>query len=809
SKAQGILPSAKSIGERLDDFGRTIFRPLLSDDKSKSSKDKLPKDAPSSWGGNTKSDLIDIAEGNSGARSGSILNIKSADSRQQRSKRDRNFTQDLDETHRTNNNAYSSGSKAVRVRMERRNNYADQTYNEEGENYGDGSFTPSEPAEQPIVITPKKNAVMAESEAEEDNFSSLPLHKRFLQYHRSAFGNTAISDKKTSSKKAGNSVAGRSLSDSSYVSEKSIVPEESDLSQTSPTASPEAIDSDSSIPEKPIVANKNKRPTPAKRPHLAKRPVPIAVAERVQPTTQNEEYAPNTEKEIVAAHEPAPKIIAEKDFSYIAKASRNPRSSEDGVLFTHKAPILTVQTQGPRKIIVGKESSYEVKIINAGNVAAEDVIVLVDLPEWAEVVGAQADSGTTGVVSQAKTHAPFQWKAGHVEAKSQKKMVLHILPRLSKPFELALRWQCRPLASETKIEVQEPKLEMQLEGPHEVYYGRKETFRLKIRNIGNGNAEGVAIRFDPLGSGDNLPAVYQLGTLEAGNEKIIEVELTARQSGMLEIQVEAKGDACKSVRLSEKVLVHRGGLNIKVEGPKLQFLGSTVMYTIKVQNPGNAPARKVKFIAALPTALKYTGGVDDAHYEAKGNKLLWDVDSIQPGSVQTFRIKGVLGFAGANRLEVAASAEEDLNASGAALTQVESVANLALNVQDPGGPVRVGDEASYKIHVTNRGTKAAEGIEVVGYFARGIEPTSAYGASNRVSPGQVVFSPIAKLLAGSEVILTINARAESSGNHLFRAEVHCKSLGSRLVSEDTTLYYQDAPAIPQNSQAKPYNRAVH
>ena len=107
-------------------------------------------------------------------------------------------------------------------------------------------------------------------------------------------------------------------------------------------------------------------------------------------------------------------------------------------------------------------------------------------------------------------------------------MSLRIVPRQSRPFDLAVRWDFKPAASQTLIEVQEPKLEMQIDGPREVFYGKKETYRLKITNTGTGNAEGVAIKFVPVGAGDNVQAMYDLGLLPAGEDKLIEVELTAR-----------------------------------------------------------------------------------------------------------------------------------------------------------------------------------------------------------------------------------------------------------------------------------------
>ena len=80
------------------------------------------------------------------------------------------------------------------------------------------------------------------------------------------------------------------------------------------------------------------------------------------------------------------------------------------MLFARKGPVLSVETHGPRKITVGKESAYEVKIINSGNVAAEDLIVFVNLPEWAEVVGTEASAGAMQVGPSAQISAPFNGK---------------------------------------------------------------------------------------------------------------------------------------------------------------------------------------------------------------------------------------------------------------------------------------------------------------------------------------------------------------------------------------------------------------
>jgi len=164
---------------------------------------------------------------------------------------------------------------------------------------------------------------------------------------------------------------------------------------------------------------------------------------------------------------------------------------------------------------------------------------------------------------------------------------------------------------------------------------------------------------------------------------------------------------------------------------------------------------------------------------------------------RAFAMKCSMGTAGMSRIRVSATGDDELVASTEMALKVESVANLTLEVKDPAEPVAVGEEAVYELHVRNRGTKEAQGVEIMAYFSRGIEPTAAEGVPNRVGPGEVVFQPITTLAPGAEAVLKVRAKADIAGNHVFRAEAHCKPLGTRLIREATNLYYGDAPAAEQ------------
>jgi uncharacterized repeat protein (TIGR01451 family) len=522
------------------------------------------------------------------------------------------------------------------------------------------------------------------------------------------------------------------------------------------------------------------------KPYPTERPV---MAQRTRPRARVE-----------SSSDAAPPPLAAIDNGRMAIDQPPAANPESNVLFARKGPVLSIETLGPHTITVGKESAYEVGIVNSGEVAAEDLAVFISLPDWAEVAGVQASAGAAQTSAANPATNTIQWKVGYLNAKGRQRLTIRLVPRQSRPFDLAVRWEYKPIASQAMIDVQEPKLALQLEGPREVLYGKKQLYRLKLANTGNGNAENVAITIIPVGAGENMPASHKVGLLTAGEEKILDVELTARQAGDLTIQADARGDGNLHAALVEKVLVRRAGLKVDVDGPKVQYVGAVAAYAVRIRNPGTAPAHNVSLSMAIPAGAKYLSGIEGARFDAAEGKVEWTVDAIGPGVEQSFALKCHLAAAGMSRVRLNVTADDDLATSAETIVQVEAVANLTMTVKDPAGPVPVGDEAVYEVRVRNRGTKEAQGVEVFGYFSRGIEPTSAEGVPNRLGAGQVVFQPIASIAPGEEVVLKIRARAEVPGNHVFRAEAHCKPLNARLISEATNLYYGNDAAGAQTAQ---------
>jgi uncharacterized repeat protein (TIGR01451 family) len=347
-----------------------------------------------------------------------------------------------------------------------------------------------------------------------------------------------------------------------------------------------------------------------------------------------------------------------------------------------------------------------------------------------------------------------------------------------------------------------------------VLFGQTKIYKLTISNPGNGNAENVAVGLAPIGRSGEATGTHKLGTLEAGESKTVDIELTARQAGAILIKAHAFADGGLRAEAAEQVLVRRASLQVEVEAPRVKYAGTGGTYRVKVENAGDAAAENVQVSAVLPPQAKFTSASGGGKHDAREGRVSWSVGSLAPGAERVFEMDAELHSAGDNRMQFTAAADGDLSAAATSTTRVEAIADLKLEVRDPQGPIAVGDEASYEVRIHNRGTKAAEGVDLAIFFSEGLEAVSADGGPHDIGPGQVIFQPIAALAPNDTAVIHVRARAEAAGNHVFRAEVVCESLDTKLATEEATHFYGERrrmavresephPAVPREEPAEP------
>ena len=374
----------------------------------------------------------------------------------------------------------------------------------------------------------------------------------------------------------------------------------------------------------------------------------------------------------------------------------------DEFLYVEKSPQLTASISGPKSVNIGRTATYSVVLQNLGGDDAGVVNVTLGIPAWAEVTRATGTSGSVQHSASGETDGSLVWRIPAVVGQSRERLELDIVPRESRPLEVAVQVAQAPMLTTTVVDVKEPKLQIVIAGPDEVQFGETKVYQLTVANPGDGTAENVMIELLPLSGQQAAVASHPLGKLSPGESKTIDIELNARQPGTLSVKAQATAEGGLASNIEKSVLVRRAGLHLEVEAPEAQYASTQVKYLIHVSNPGNATARSVKVSATLPPGAEVQSASAGGQAGTSGAVVSWNLDALAAQDDKVLELLCTLNTPGANRLQVVTDAATDLSDAATAATNVIAVADLKLDISDPQGPVAVGREAVYTIHVRNR-----------------------------------------------------------------------------------------------------------
>ena len=165
----------------------------------------------------------------------------------------------------------------------------------------------------------------------------------------------------------------------------------------------------------------------------------------------------------------------------------------DAVLIENESPILSVVTRGPRTIVVGKPATYVVDLGNRSDVAAKDVVVRMNIPQWVEIVQQTTSNGVSQIRPDDSGNAILAWRVDRLSGRGHEKLILELIPRGNRPLDLGVTWTFSPAQSVTQIQVQEPKLQISVVGPQDVLFGETKVYTITVSNPGTGDADDVVL----------------------------------------------------------------------------------------------------------------------------------------------------------------------------------------------------------------------------------------------------------------------------------------------------------------------------
>ena len=457
-----------------------------------------------------------------------------------------------------------------------------------------------------------------------------------------------------------------------------------------------------------------------------------------------------------------------------------------------RSPIVEIETLGPKNLVVGQESTFKVRARNVGSVAARKLVVTTELPETVVVDGAEAKIGD----AQIKTRdAGFDgesrrcvWEVGTLDAGESAELELTMTPQKRSAFELVSRFECERASARTGVEVVEPILEARVEGRDAIEWGVEDKYRLRLRNVGNGDAEDVELFV----STGETNATQRIGVLKAGEEKSIEMAVKTVLDDSISIDVRANGAYGVEAKASKKIAVLRGKLDVAIEAPELQFVDGEFDALVRVKNVGSAPLENVDVAAQIPATVEVLACDGSARRNAEKGRVYWTIPLLRPNEEIAFKTLCRLTETGDATFAVVGADQTGLTAQNETTVQVESIAVLAMRVNAPKDPVAVGKECVYELVIENNGTKDASEIESGVFLGVGLKPVAVEGGLGTVSEAEskVIFNKIETLPAGERVVFRVRAQAIDAGNHKVQALLQSIPEEARLMSEEMTYCYE-------------------
>ena len=555
---------------------------------------------------------------------------------------------------------------------------------------------------------------------------------------------------------------------------------------TQPEAVPEPSDRvqpDSNLPsvlKKPESTNTPRQVQPYRSGSTRPRPIPTAVAPKGAPKRPASGREQATSPRQTTQRPIAPKqATPAPSYGQKVAALGNPPTGKP-IQLTIQSPQLQLKAIGPDAITVGKPAKYQIQLSNLGNNDADSIVVRVVLPKTVQIARLEPSAGVAEKIPD--DEGALAWTLEQVKGRQAVALTLTLVPQTPESFPISVDWAVRPQSLVAQIAVQKPELKITIDGPDDVLFGARQIFAIRVQNPGTGPARDVRLT---LATGDSAPHVKEIGNIEAGQEEVIRVELIAREAGTLDVLANATSEDLKTSARKE-VLVRRADLIVKVAGPPVKYANTDGVYQVTISNMGNAAAEEVVTRVQLPVGCQLLAASDGGR--EKAGRVEWSLPKLEPNQRVTFNVRCLFEAAGDQR--VAASVESGvLVADDTFATRVESIADLKMVVHDPRGPRPVGEEVSYIIEITNRGTKSALNVNVAGHFSKGLEVVRFEGHQAESGNGTVNFSPIPRIDPGKTVKLTIHAKAEKPGNLSFKSTVVCADPDTKLSAEDSTRYF--------------------
>jgi len=448
------------------------------------------------------------------------------------------------------------------------------------------------------------------------------------------------------------------------------------------------------------------------------------------------------------------------------------------------ASNLTVTTQNPKEINIGKPATFVFAVKNAGQTAAMGVLFETSIPEHAEV--AMTEPKPLAVDGRKHT-----FQLGDLAPGESQQVTLVAIPRKVALIQLnSIVTFATP--TETSLVVRQPKLTTTAQIAPEVVIGSKVEWIVRVTNTGDGPAEAVKLTpslVEGQLQGEPLAKVVEVGLLQAGESKDVKFSIQPTKSGKLAARFVSSNPDGLTAEHDSLSKVLQAKLAVISEGPHVQPMGRNGEYKVLITNPGDTATGRAFVKIKIPDGLEITSAAENA-WDEETRSLYWRITTIRPSDEVVLSFQAETNAEGPQTLTVTAEAEYEFIEAATAThtTKVISRPNPIVTVLNDQEFTAVGSPISFKIMVVNAGSKVADQLRVRVAMPKELQGVEQEGYT--LADGMIEF-PLQKLESGDKVSLPFYAIATEEGQHFVRVLLDGSTLPREISFESFAFSYSD------------------
>lgn len=451
-------------------------------------------------------------------------------------------------------------------------------------------------------------------------------------------------------------------------------------------------------------------------------------------------------------------------------------------------PAVSIEWGGAPVAKVGHSGDYTLVVRNVTNMPVQSVIVRVRMPNGLSVEGTEPRASTEAGL--------LTWDLGTLTARQERVVNLKIKAE-SKGDLTPIAWVTFTGACAMKLRVREPKLIVKVQSPEKILVGDAAQFTLMVSNPGDGSADSVKIHAqlsEGLEHARGNKIDFEIGSLAAGESRNVTLLCATRVGGAQKVEVTAVADGTLKAQDACAVNVIMPRLDLQLVGPRLRYLDRKAVYTLKVTNPGDAPATNVTVADVVPAGFKVLAASHGGRHDSQTRTVSWFLGEVGPGQTREVQMEVQAITSGVHAHKATAVGARGLRAESELVTRVEGVAALLVELVDTEDPVEAGGETSYEVRITNTGSKTETDIKLVATVPDGMQFKNCQGPVRYREEGKtIVFETLDKLAPRADAIFRINCKAVDVGTMRFKIQVNSANLTEGVVKQESTRIYADSP----------------